>query len=188
MKNKVLSKYLLSSYIYGATALAIAGISVKQIQKEMKFANENRDKPQVVQKSTDNTFYCLLAAVLALVISGFCLEVYPKTVKNTVNQLTKEYLANFFIRHPEMKKFNSVLNDTKKIQEIVAVACNSLSQDEQKQMLRILRNSRNTETAEKAILSLIQKHAMENPGYIESIMSVITSDKTYVMSANQKTR
>lgn len=196
MKNKLLNKYLATSYAGGVMFLGLGGIAANYAVKEANLVQENHQNKQIVENGYFTHTLCLLVIVVSALMAGFCTVYYPKTVNKKVNSLTQKYLQNVFSRYPELKTFRPVLNDPKKLQKIAAIICNDLSKEEQNQILKIMDNIHNIDLeevkkhAEKDILAVIKKHAEKNPEFLQKVLLCVSNEGAAFVSptANQKTR
>lgn len=199
MKNNLLNKYLFSCYV--AAALFVGGASVATFfaGKEIKMIKANPENQAVVDSCKSTFFLCACIIIASLMLAHFSGITYPKNVREKANTFTKHYLQDIFVRYPETRRFSFILENPKKLQEIAAVICNNLTENEQKEILNIVEkelNDSNTKNQsvksrkiENAITNIVQKHATRDPEYMNKILSAIMSaQKPNIIETAQKVR
>ncbi len=201
MQNKILNKYLLPYYINAVLFLTMGACAADLMRPESKLAKViYSENPSFIHSST-NQFVCSVLIVSAIVMGWFGLISLPRSAKKQANGIAQKYLQNVFDKHPELKQYESVFNDQKKLQQICAIACNNLNKAEQKQILHIVNNSLSKEpksdfaekqifaNMEMAIFNVVDKHISENPEYIQQILSTFANNHSiYIMTMNDKSR
>lgn len=199
MKNNLLSKYLLSSYVASALFMGTAGASAFIAKKDIEMAKANPDNQYIVDSCKSTYFICLLvimASIIMAVLSGLK---YPMIVRDKTKNITRHYLQDIFVRYPETKKYHSVLENSKKLHEIAAIACNGLTDDEQKEILNFVKTELNKTNnvsydaklykIETKIIDIIQKHAAKDPEYMNKILYTIeNAQNANFIEAAQKVR
>ncbi len=199
MSNTLLNKYLLPYRITAGLMLGVSIASINLAQKESKLAKVIYQDDYYAHSDT-NYFLCVLLIIISLGLSGYGFISIPKQAKEKSNKLTKQYLQEIFTKYPELRKYESVLSNPEKLQEIAAFACNNLTKAEQNQILNIVKHTfdksdtpekteaeiqENTQKAEEAILNIIKQHAADNPGYLQKILAVIDKN-ILVMNINNQ--
>lgn len=200
MSNTLLNKYLLPYRITAGLMLGVSIASINLAQKESKLAKVIYQDDYYAHSDT-NYFLCVLLIIISLGLSGYGFISIPKQAKEKSNKLTKQYLQEIFTKYPELRKYESVLSNPEKLQEIAAFACNNLSKVEQNQILNIVKNTfdksenpeiseaeiqANIKKAENDILAIIKHHEATNPGYLQKILSVIDKNILVMSINNQK--
>lgn len=199
MKNNLLNRYLLPSYIASVLFIGTAGATAFFAKKSTQMAKEHADKQEVVDKSRSTCILCLLIATASIIMAVFCGLKYPMLVKRRIKTMTKHYLQDIFVRHPEIRQYRSVLENSKKLHEIAAIACNGLTDDEQKEILNFVKTELNKSDhsdiasklckIEAMIVDTVQKHAIKDPEYMDRIMLAITNaQNANFIEAAQKVR
>ena len=199
MKNKVLEKYLMPHYIAATVFVVLSLFPIAMIPKNSKltklvFQDELRGR------SDTKNFALVLMAAVCLGLASLEGIVTPKRANKKTNALTVEYLQHIFTQYPELQRYESILKDQTKLQEIATVICNGLSASEQEEISRIVKRTFNKSSdamksyaeekaeidkAEHDILQIINKHAANHPEHMQNILSLIDRD-TYIMDINGK--
>ena len=185
MKNNLLNKYLFSSYLASVLFMGAAGTAFYIAEKEVQMVKNHPGNKQLKDSSKTTCFICLLIAAASVVMGVFSGVKYPMVVKAKTKNMTKNYLQDIFVRHPEMRKYSSILEDSEKIYEIAAVICNDLTDTEQKDILNYaneeLSKSDNAQGVtqikkiEYMIIDVIQAHAKKDPKYMRKILQAIAN-------------
>ncbi len=190
MQNKILNKYLMQYYIGGALFLFIGTATPVILSKQAKL---QESKIQNIEyDSTDLNQIIGLLLIAACIYMTLKSAAFIKNTKYQSNKLTKLFLINLFAKHPELRQYDYILQNERKVAEIATFACNYLSESEQKQILDIMKRhsfeTKNiTKDAEQDIYDIIKIHAWSYPEYTQQILSLI-KNKTYVMNPNEKIR
>jgi hypothetical protein len=106
--------------------------------------------------------------------------------------------------HPEIKEFESVLNNKKALKSVATMISNSLRPSEQERVLYIsnelLRKTQNTaitrqekvmltKNAYSEIIKIIKEHAAVHPDFINEIyVAMARAETTFVIPTQQHTR
>ena len=133
---------------------------------------------------------------------GSAILIYSKKdASKKLHKLTSEYLQDVFHNHPSLKQYETVLEDTKKLQQIGTLICNSLTDAEQKQIIEVVNNmnhqldDKTSDYAEKAIvkqagteiIAIVKDHARANPEFVRNILSLFANNhNTFIMTMNEK--
>lgn len=199
MKNKLINKHLLSSYLMSLAFIGIAGVTTFVAEKEVETVREHSDKKELVDSCKTTCFICLVVAAVSVIMGVFCGVKYPMVVRKNANIMTMHYLRSLFARYPEMKKYSSILTDSNKLNEIAAVVCNGLTESEQKRILAFAKYAEDKSTPksstaklallEEAIIDVIQKHAKKDPEYMNKILAAIANaGRADIVKTEQKVR
>ncbi len=199
MKNKLINKHLLSSYLMSLAFIGMAGVTTFVAEKEVETVREHSDKKELVDSCKTTCFICLVVAAVSVIMGVFCGVKYPMVVRKNANIMTMHYLRSLFTRYPEMKKYSSILTDSNKLNEIAAVVCNGLTESEQKRILAFAKYAEDKSTPksstaklallEEAIVDVIQKHAKKDPEYMNKILAAIANaGRADIVKTEQKVR
>ena len=199
MKNKLINKHLLSSYLMSLAFIGMAGVTTFVAEKEVETVREHSDKKELVDSCKTTCFICLVVAAVSVIMGVFCGVKYPMVVRKNANIMTMHYLRSLFARYPEMKKYSSILTDSNKLNEIAAVVCNGLTESEQKRILTFAKYAEDKSTPksstaklallEEAIIDVIQKHAKKDPEYMNKILAAIANaGRADIVKTEQKVR
>ena len=177
-------------YIGGALFLFI-GIATPVILSKQAKLQESKYQNMEYDSTELNQIIGLLL-IVACIYMTLQSAAFIKNTKYQSNKLTKLFLINLFAKHPELRQYDYILQDERKVAEIAAFACNYLGKNEQKQILDIMKKhsfeTQNiTKDAEQAIYDIIKVHAGTYPEYTRQILSLI-KNKTYVMNPNEHVR
>ena len=199
MKNNLLNKYLFSSYVTSVLFIGTAGAATLFAHKETQMAKIHSENAQIVENSRTTRLICLFLFIASVIMTTFCGIKYPQVVRRKAKDMTKNYLQDVLARYPEMKQYSSVLEDSKKLYEISAVICNGLTENEQTEILNLIKKELDKSTQldsdsklqkiEKGIIEIVQKHAEKNPEYMNRILCAIADvQKIDFIKAAQKVR
>lgn len=199
MQNKMLTKYLLPSYVGSALFLLVAVGITDVAVKEAKTPRTYWHDDSVSDNAFSTYFLCAIAIIAMLGLTGFCAGVFPKMTRRKFDRLTRDFLHCIFAQYPDMHRYQSVLNDKNKVRQIAAVVFNGLGKQEQKAILSLLNEHYHFTSAShirnydliayRNIVDLIRKYADNNPEYAERILEAIkTAHRPNVISVRQKTR
>lgn len=199
MKNNLLNRYLLPSYIASVLFIGTTGATAFFAKKSTQMAKEYADKQEVVDKSRSTCILCLLIATASLIMAVLSGLKYPMIVRDKTKNITRHYLQDIFVRYPETRQYHSVLENSKKLYEIAAIACNGLTDDEQKEILNFVKTELNKtnnvsyeaklQKIETKIIDIIQKHAAKDPEYMNNILyTIANAQNANFIEAAQKVR
>lgn len=193
MQNKILNKYLRKSYIGALLFLVFGGAATEMAIKEVKLAKQHADNARIVDDCNSTYMLCVLVIMISLGMAGFTGIYFPRKTSKKANHFTKLYLQDVFKEHPEMKQYESVLKNPKKLKEITAVICNGLTKEEQNLILDIVdvnATQTSAQVIEHAILNVVKAHATKHPEYLQSIQNMLAGNSPYInlMTNNQKVR
>ena len=199
MKNYLLNKYLLPSYVASFMFLGAAGVTTFFAKKNIQMAKDNPEKQHIVDECRTSYFICLLVIMASIVMAVLSGVKYPMIVRDKTKNITRHYLQDIFVLYPETRKYHSVLEDSKKLYEIAAIACNGLTDDEQKEILNFVKTELNKinhvsydaklHKIETKIIDIIQKHAAKDPEYMNKILyAIANAQNANFIEAAQKVR
>ena len=199
MKNSLLNRYLLSSYVASVLFMGTAGTATFFAKKTAQMAKAHTEKREIVDNCRTTCFLCVLIAAITLVMSVFCGVTYPQVVRKKAKIMTKHYLQDIFTRYPETRQYRSILENSEKLHEIAAVVCNGLTQDEQKEILRFVKEAlaksddkhsiSKIQKIEYMIIDVVQAHAAKDPEYMNKILYAIANTQNANFFGNaQKVR
>lgn len=193
MQNKIVNKYLFKSYVGAVLFFALGGAATDMAVKEVKLAKQHADNARIVDDCSSTYMLCVLVIIASFGMAAFNGIYFPRKTHKKANQFAKLYLQNVFKEHPEMKQYESVLKNPKKLKEITAVICNGLTKEEQNLILDIVDvNASQTypQVIEDSILNVVKKHAAKHPEYLQTIQNVLAGKSPYIniMLQSQKVR
>lgn len=199
MKNNLLNKYLLPSYIAATLFVGAAGTATFFAKKEVQMAKTYSENKDITDSIRNTCFICLLVIMISIIMTVFSAVKYPMTVNEKVKNITKHYLQDIFVRYPEIRQYRFILENSDKLHEIAAIACNGLTDDEQKEILNFVKTELNKTNhvsydaklhkIETKIIDIIQKHAAKDPEYMNKILCTIANaQNANFIEAAQKVR
>ena len=185
MKNNLLNKYLMTSYISAVLLLGAAGTSAFFAKKEVQMVKNHPENQAVADNAKSTFFLCMLVFTVSIIMSVLSGVKYPIFVREKVKIMTQNYLKDIFTRYPGMRKYSSILEDSKKVHEIAAIICNDLTEEEQNDILKIVREelskpdnkhgASKIKKIEYAILDIVQAHAQQDPKYMHKLLRAISN-------------
>lgn len=199
MKNNLLKKYLLPPYIAATVFIGTAGLAAFIAKNNVEMAKQHSEKQNIVDDCFTTGFLCMVILVASVIMAVFNGIKYPMMIRGKAKNITKQYLQDIFVRYPETRKYSFILNDSKKLQEIAAIACNGLTDDEQKEILNFVKTELNKTNhvsydaklhkIETKIIDIIQKHAAKDPEYMNKILyTIANAQNANFIEAAQKVR
>lgn len=199
MQNKLLNKYLLPSYVAAVLFVCMAGTATFIAAAEGKTVKENPEKEDLVDRAKTTSFICLLIVVISLIMAVFSGVKYPLVINEKTKFLTRHYLHDVFVNHPELKQYRFILEDPKAMKEIAALVCNGLSESEQKEILNLvstelskvnhLNRKSKLRELENDIIAIVNKHTAKNPEHMNKVLLAIASTtKPDIAETAQKVR
>ena len=201
IQNKIINKYVLPYYIGAGFFFTIAAgtalIDYKQVQENKEF---NQRHPDLESDSALDLLSVIL--IIASVFFGYYgLRVIPGSAHKKANDLIHRYINEEMIRHPQLKRYKNVLNDDKSLETLAAYVCDTLSEQEQQQILQIAKKFNNIEAKsefdeksvinniDEEILAVVKKHAVQHPEHTEKITLLLKHlHNSYIMQPVQRAR
>ena len=198
-KNKILNKYLIPHYTAATVFVLLSVAYAAMLPKNSKLGNLIFQDELRGRSGTKN-FALVMMILVCLGLASSESVIIPKKAHKKTNDLTVEYLQHIFQKYPELKKYEFIFTDKKKLSEIASVICNGLNRQEQEKILVIIQktfNKSNDEIksyaeeaaeivkAEEDIINIIKKHAAKHPEYMQNVLSAIDKN-IYIMAVNGK--
>jgi len=193
MTNKIVAKFSAPYLIGGALFLStVVGTTILKNKENQFIAEMQMNHANIPENTIGDTLYLLIITIgLLAVYFGFV--VMPGKARDKANVLTKKYIDEQMEKHPELKKYTSVLSNEKALTALAALACNSLNKQERDKIIELARNTNKIDAKSKAeleekILNIVRTYAAQHPEYLQTIEKFLKSkdlQETYVINSVQ---
>ena len=185
-RNKIVSKKVRPRVLALSAAVVVMLICVAVFNKKATLLEQ---KHPATEKPV-RVLNIVVASFIAYFITCSLIPLY-RNANKFASKTARKYLAKLMEQNPELKQYESVLQNTDAMKRIATKISNELRNSEQKRILELV-NKINLDSTEeqiekihKEIAKVIEEHSTIHPEFLEHVYGALVN-ADYMMYVKQK--